>query len=141
MGDVSMLKRRFVCARMDLVMLNFSFEFNTFLWDFDNQKFLMFVCLDRMRSVRCLCFPLKKTTFELNFSAMETVCCSATHVYFTHYVVRDRLGAIPRREATSRSVKIFRELFQVVHMIVTKSTCFVSVMIRVRSIVLMHVTS
>ena len=79
--------------------------------------------------------------FELNLSAMETACCSAMHVHFTHYVVRDRLDTSPRREVTSRSVNLFRELFQVFDMIVTISARFVSVMLRVRSIVLMHVPS
>ena len=83
-------------------------------------------------------FTLEKTTFELNFSAMETVCFSAMHVYITHCVVRARLDAIPRIEDTSRSANLFRELFQVVDVIVTKSARFVSGMLRIRSLVLMH---
>ena len=58
----------------------------------------MLVCLDRSRSVRCLCFPLEKTTFELNFSAIETECCSSMNVCFTHCLVRHRLDASPRRK-------------------------------------------
>ena len=75
-GDDAMLERRFNSARMDLVILNFSFEFHTVLWFFDKKKFPMSVCLDRRRSVRCLCFLLEKRTFELNLSAIETECCS-----------------------------------------------------------------
>ena len=89
---------------------------------------------------RCFCFPLEKTTFGLNFSAMETACCSAIHAHFTHCVVRYRLDTIPRGEATSRSVNLFRELFEVVDRKVMKSARFVSVIIRVRSLVLIHVT-
>ena len=132
-----MLERSFISARMDLVMLNFSFEFHTVLWDFDKKKGLMLVCLDR----RCLCFLLEKTTFELNLSAMEMACCSKIHVNFTHCVVRDRLDTIPRREAISRSVKLLRELFQVFDRIVTSSTRFVPGTLRVRTLVLMHVPS
>ena len=86
-------------------------------------------------------FPLEKTTFELNFSAIETACCSAMHVHFPNCVVMDRLDTNPRREATSCSVNLFRELFQVVDKIVTKSTRFVVGMLRVRSLVLMRVPS
>ena len=35
LGDFSMLERRLVSSHMDLVMLNFSFEFHIILWDFD----------------------------------------------------------------------------------------------------------
>ena len=52
MCDISMMDRRFNSAHMDLVMLNFSFEFHSVLRDFDKQKFLMLVCLDERRSVR-----------------------------------------------------------------------------------------
>ena len=86
----------------------------------------------------CLCLPLEKTTFELNFSVMEMVCCSAMHVHFTHCVFRARLDASPRREGTSLSVNLFRELFQMVHMIVTKSARFVPGILRVRHLVLTH---
>ena len=51
---------------------------------------------------------------------------------------RAMLDTSPIREATSRSVNLFRELFQVVDMIVTKSTRFVSWMISVKCLVLMH---
>ena len=71
----------------------------------------MLLCLNRMRSMRSLCFLLEKITFELNFSVMETAYFSAMHAYFTHCVVRARLEIRPRREATSRSVKLLRELF------------------------------
>ena len=75
---------------------------------------------------------------ELNFSAIETTCCSAMHVRFSHCVVSHVLGTSPRRDATSRSVNLFRELFQVVDMIVTKSARCVSGMLRVTSLGLMH---
>ena len=76
---------------------------------------------------------------ELNFSAMETARCSVTHVNFTYCVVRARLDTSPRREATSCIVNLFRELFQVVDRIVTKSTHSSSGMLIVMSLVLMHV--
>ena len=84
-------------------------------------------------------FSLEKTTFEMNFSAMEKACFSAMHVCFAHFVVRSRLGTIPRREATSRSMNHFHGLFQVVDMIVTKYASFLSGILRIRSFVLMHV--
>ena len=84
---------------------------------------------------------LEKIKFELNFSAMETTCCSSMHVHFTHCVVKARLDTIHVSEAPSRSVNLFRDLFQVVDMIVTKSASFVSRMLRVRSLMLMHVPS
>ena len=87
----------------------------------------MFMCL------------LEKTKFEFNFSAMEMSCCSTRHVCFAYCVVRDRLDTSPRREATSRSANLFRELFPVVDAIVTKSASFVSGTLRVRSLVLMYV--
>ena len=83
-------------------------------------------------------FPLKKTTFELKSSATETAYCSTMHVHFPHCVVRARLDSIPTREATSLSLQLFHELFQVVNMIVTKHLSFASEMLRVRSLVLMH---
>ena len=60
---------------------------------------------------------------------------------FTHDVVRTGLDAIPRREETSCSVNLFREMFQVVGRIVTKSARFVPGVLRVRSFVLMHLPS
>ena len=60
---------------------------------------------------------------------------------FNHCVVRDRFDASLIREATSRSVNLFRDLFQVVDRIVTKFARFVSEILRERSLVLMHVTS
>ena len=83
-------------------------------------------------------FPLENAMLELNFSAMEMACCNAIYVHFNHFAVRDRLNKGPRREATSRSVNPFRELFQVVDRIVTSSARFASGMLRVRSIVLIH---
>ena len=53
-------------------------------------------------------------------------------------MVRARLDTIPRREATSRSVKLFREMLQVVGMIVTKSALSASGMLRVRYVTLIH---
>ena len=85
-------------------------------------------------------FHLKKT-FDLNFGATENACCSETHMHFTHYVVRARFGTSPRREITSLSMNLFRELFQVVNRIVTKSSRFVSVMLRVGHFVIMRVPS
>ena len=96
----------------------------------------MLVCVDWRMSVRCLCFPFEKM-FELNFSAMWMARCRATHAHFTHCVVRDMFGTSPRREATLRSMNLFREIFQVVDRIVTSSTRFVSGMLRVRCLVLM----
>ena len=86
-------------------------------------------------------FQLENKTLELNFSATKTVCCSAMHVCFIHCVVRDRLDTNLRKEATSRSAKLFRELFQVVDMIVTNYARVVSGIRRVRSVALMHVPS
>ena len=57
---------------------------------------------------------------------------------FTHYVVRARLNTSPRRDSTSRSVNLFREMFQVVDKIVISSERFVSEMLRLRSLVPMH---
>ena len=45
-------------------------------------------------------FPLEKTTLELNFSAMETAHFSVIHACFSHYVVRDRLDTMAKREDT-----------------------------------------
>ena len=80
-------------------MLNFSLEFHTNFWAFDKQKFLMLASLDRRRSVRCLRFPFEKTTFELNFSAMETACFSAMHMHLTRCAIRARLETSPSRES------------------------------------------
>ena len=79
-----------------------------------------------------MCFPLAKTTFELNFSLMDTECCSAMQVHFTHCVKRDRFDVSPKREAISRRANLFRGMFQVVNMIVTKSCRFVSGILKVR---------
>ena len=138
MVDNVMLERRFISSCMELSMLNFSFEFHTILWAFEKKKFLMLVCLDQRRSIRFLRFPLENIAFELNLSTTEMACCSVMHAHFTHCVVRAKLGMSPRREATSRSVNIFRELFQVVDRTVAKSVRFMSRMIRLRSLVLMH---
>ena len=54
---------------------------------------------------------------------------------FSHYLVRDRFDTSPKREATSHSVNLLREMFQVVNRIVTKSSRFVSGIIRVRFLV------
>ena len=80
MVNVAMLERRLFCARMGLAMLNFSFKFHTVLWAFDKKQFLMLACMCCKRSVRYLCLPVEKTTFELNFSAMEIACYSETCV-------------------------------------------------------------
>ena len=87
-----------------------------------------------------VCFHLKKM-FELNFSAMKMACFSAAHAHFTHYVVRDVFDTSSMGEATSLSMNLFRELFQVVTMIVTKSLRVVSEMIRASYLVLMHCPS
>ena len=39
-GNFAMLERRLISFHMEFVMLNFSFEFHTVLWDFDEQFFL-----------------------------------------------------------------------------------------------------
>ena len=80
-------------------------------------------------------FTLEKKTFELDFSTIETVCYSSMHVHFTHCVVRIMLDTSPRREDTSRSVNLFRELFSIVDRIVTRSSNFVSGILSVRSLV------
>ena len=72
---------------------------------------------------------------------METGCCSAMYVCFTHCVVRAKLDTSPRREDASRSVNLFRKLFQVADMIVTNSARFVSGMLRVRFLALKQVPS
>ena len=86
-------------------------------------------------------FPLEKTKFELNLSAMETACYSSMCVCFTHCVARARLDATPRREDTSRSVNLLRELFQMFNMITTSSARFMSGILRLKSLLLMHVPS
>ena len=101
----------------------------------------MLVCLYRRRFVRCLCFLLEKTTFELNFSAMEDARCSAMRLCFTHCVIMARFDTSHRREATSLIMNLFRELLQVVNRIVTKSLRVVSGMLKVTSLVLIHVPS
>ena len=58
---------------------------------------------------------------ELNFSASDEACWSAIQVSLTHCVVRAWLDTIPKREANSHSVSIFRDLFHVVSKILTKS--------------------
>ena len=88
-----------------------------------------------------MCFPLAKTNFELNFSAAEIVRCNVMQVHFTCCVARARFDTILKRKAISRSANIFLELFQVINMIVTKSCRFVSGMIKVRLLVLMHTPS
>ena len=77
MGDVSILVKRLISARVYFVMLNFYFEFHAILWGFYKQKFLMLKFLNLRRHVRCLSFPLVKTVFELNFSARHTEFWSA----------------------------------------------------------------
>ena len=81
----------------------------------------MLMLIDRRRSGRCLCFPLAKSSFELNFRAMDTACYSAIQVCLTHCVARTSFDNIPRREATSRSTHLLCELFHAVNMIFTKS--------------------
>ena len=68
----------------------------------------------------------------------EIACYSVIHVHFPHFVVRDRVDTIPRREVTSRSVHLFRKLFQLDNMTVTKSAPFVSRILKVRFLVLIH---
>ena len=84
----------------------------------------MLACLDQSRYVKCLSSPLEKTKFELNFSATEMACCSTIIVCFTRFVVRARLDTSYAREATLRRANLFREIFQVVDRIVTKSARF-----------------
>ena len=65
--------------------------------------------------------PVENNFFELNFSEMETACCSAPCLHFNHYLVRTKLENIPKRETTPRIGNLFRELFQVFDRKVTKS--------------------
>ena len=46
MGDFSILEKRFISTRIDLAMLNFSFEFLTVFLAFDKLTFLILVCMD-----------------------------------------------------------------------------------------------
>ena len=84
-------------------------------------------------------FRYLSLTLKLNFNSMETSCCSAMNVHFIHWVVMARLDTSTRREFTSLSVNLFRELFQVIDRMVTKSERFLSVIHMVRYIVLMNV--
>ena len=88
-----------------------------------------------------MCFPLVKKKFELKFSAMDTAYCSTMQVHLAHCVARARFDTIHKRESTSYSVNLFREMFQVVYIIITKSFHFVSVILRVRALVLTHAPS
>ena len=63
------------------------------------------------------------------------------HAHFFHCVVRFRLDTSSSREDASRSVNLFRELFQLVDRIVTSSALFVSRTLRESSLVLIHVPS
>ena len=58
---------------------------------------------------------------------------------FSRCVARARLDVIPGSDDTSCSTNLLRELFQVADMIVTKSVRFALGILRVRSLVLMHV--
>ena len=86
-------------------------------------------------------FPLAKKKFGLNFSATETACWSAMHVCCTYCVVKARFETSPKREATSRSANLFRELFQVVNRIVTNYSHFVYGTLKVRFLVSMEILS
>ena len=55
-----------------------------------------------------------------------------------YFLVKDRLATRPKKEATSCSVHLSRDLFQVVNRIVTKSFRFVSGILRVRFLELIH---
>ena len=94
-----MMVRRLISAHMDFVILNFSFEFHTILWAFDEQKFLTLTFLDVRMHVSFLCFLLASNVFELNFSARDMVHWSATQVYLVYCVMRSRFDANPKREA------------------------------------------
>ena len=89
--------RRLILARIEFVMLNFSFEFHTVLWVFNKQKFLILMFLDLRMHARCLCFPLEKKMLELNLSARDTACFNAMQVCLDHCIVMDRFDASPKR--------------------------------------------
>ena len=86
-----------------------------------NRSFFMSMLLDRRRSVRYLCFPIAKTSFELNFSVRDAAYWSKMQVCLTHFVVRSRFNDMSKRENNSRSVDLLRKLFRVVSRILTKS--------------------
>ena len=65
-----MMVRRLISSCMDFLMLNFSFEFHTVLWDFDKKKILMLILLCLRRSVRFLCFLLEEV-LELKIRARD----------------------------------------------------------------------
>ena len=60
------------------------------------------------------------------------------HVCFPRCVVRAMFDTSPTSRANLRSVDLFRDLLQVVNVIVTTSLRFLSRTLRVRSLVLMH---
>ena len=56
-GEVPILEGSFISAHVCFIVLNFSFELHTVLWDFDKKKFFMLMLLDRRVSVKCVVFP------------------------------------------------------------------------------------
>ena len=81
----------------------------------------MRIFLDLSRHVSCLCFPLAKKGFELNFSERDTACRIVVQVHLTHCMVRTRFDSNHKKEAVSRSVILLRELFRVINIMFTKS--------------------
>ena len=79
MSDVAILERGFISACMDLEILIFPLS-HALSCRILISKFFYANVLHRRRSVRYLCFPLTKTMFELNFSAMGKLCFSMMHV-------------------------------------------------------------
>ena len=72
---------------------------------------------------------------------MDTACCSEMQVCLIYCVVRARFDTSSKREATSRIVNLFHELFQVVNSIAAKYFRFVSRTLRLKFLVLLHAPS
>ena len=59
---------------------------------------------------RCLNLPLEKIVLELNFIVRNMVCYREMQVHLTHWVARESFATSLRKEATSCSLNLFREL-------------------------------
>ena len=73
-----------------------------------------------IRSTRYLNLSLDITALELNLMARNTESCRAMRVDLTCGVVRVKFATTPRREATLRSVNLFRELPHAVNRILKR---------------------
>ena len=73
--DVSIIERRFISVHMDLEILNFSFEFHTVLWAFDNQKLFI---VKNIYIVNCIHFYCLMSI---------TVECIITSLYYRKYQI------------------------------------------------------